>query len=277
MATFGYGRVSTAEQHPENQRRELEAAGYAFDFWFQDVGVSGKAAAAQRPEFRRLLDRIRAGETLVVAKLDRLGRDAVDVLQTLRGLQEQKVGVIVHQLGKIDLTSPAGRLLLTMLSAVAEMERDLLVERTQAGLARAKAEGKRLGRPAKTTPEQREAIRRRARAGESVSGLAREFRVSRATVIAIRDAAEAAEASAPVREPVPEEPYSYRRPSLDAPGDPRCQATTREGTRCRSATALVVFALDAQGRRAEFGACKRHVAEFWPHRSVLASGKREDL
>jgi putative DNA-invertase from lambdoid prophage Rac len=73
---------------------------------------------------------------------------------------------------------------------VAEMERDLLIERTQAGLARAKAEGKRLGRPSKTTPEQREAIRRRARAGESVSGLAREFKVSRATVIAIRDAGE---------------------------------------------------------------------------------------
>jgi putative DNA-invertase from lambdoid prophage Rac len=188
MATFGYGRVSTAEQHPENQRRELEAAGYAFDFWFQDIGVSGKACASQRPEFRRMLDRIREGETLVVAKLDRLGRDAVDVLQTIRGLRERNIGVIVHQLGKVDLTSPAGRLLLTMLSAVAEMERDLLIERTQAGLARAKAEGKRLGRPAKTTPEQRESIRRRARAGESVSGLAREFQVSRATVIAIRDA-----------------------------------------------------------------------------------------
>jgi len=66
--------------------------------------------------------------------------------------------VIVHQLGTTDLTSTAGKLLLSMLAAVAEMERDLLIERTQAGLARAKAEGKKLGSPSKTTPEQREAI-----------------------------------------------------------------------------------------------------------------------
>lgn len=188
MVTFGYGRVSTALQHTENQRRELEAAGYAIDFWFEDVGVSGKTCASQRPQFQRMLDRIRAGETLVVAKLDRLGRDAVDVLQTVRALQALQVKVIVHQLGQTDLTSPAGKLLLTMLSAVAEMERDLLIERTQAGLARAKAEGKRLGRRPKTTPEQREAIRRRLRAGESVAAVARCYQVSRATILAIRDA-----------------------------------------------------------------------------------------
>lgn len=112
MATFGYGRVSTANQTTENQRRELEQAGYALDFWFEDAGVSGKTCARQRPQFVRLLDRIRAGETLVVAKLDRLGRDAVDVLATVRELQARGVAVIVHQLGRVDLTSPAGRLLL---------------------------------------------------------------------------------------------------------------------------------------------------------------------
>lgn len=187
MTTFAYGRVSTAEQTAKNQRLELEQAGYQIDYWFEDLGISGKTCASQRPQFVRLLDRIRAGETLVVAKLDRLGRDAVDVLQTIRDLEARGVAVIVHQLGRVDLTSPAGRLLLTMLSAVAEMERGLLVERTQAGLERAKAEGKQLGRKPKTTAEQRQEIKRRARAGETVSGLAREFGVSRATIISIRD------------------------------------------------------------------------------------------
>lgn len=187
MAVFGYGRVSTAAQTTDNQRLELEQAGYAVDFWFEDVGISGKTHASQRPHFQKMLERIRAGETLVVTKLDRLGRDAVDVLQTVRELQERKVHVIVHQLGSTDLTSPAGRLLLTMLSAVAEMERDLLIERTQAGLERAKAEGKQLGRPSKTTDEDRRHILKRLKAGDSVSQVARDFKVSRATIISIRD------------------------------------------------------------------------------------------
>ena len=90
------------------------------------------------------------------------------------------------QLGNTDLTAPAGKLLLSMLAAVAEMERDLLVERTQAGLARAKAEGKTLGRPSKTSQEQRSEIGRRLGAGESVSALARTYGVSRATIYAQR-------------------------------------------------------------------------------------------
>ncbi|MCV5533836.1 recombinase family protein, partial [Escherichia coli] len=78
--------------------------------------------------FSEMLSKIRDGETLVVAKLDRLGRDAIDVLQTVRALAERNIKVIVHQLGTTDLTSAAGKLLLSMLAAVAEMERDLLIE-----------------------------------------------------------------------------------------------------------------------------------------------------
>lgn len=192
MAVFGYGRVSTAQQTTENQRLELEQAGYKVDYWFADHGISGKTHASQRPEFGRLLDKIRDGETLVVAKLDRLGRDAVDVLQTVRALAERSIKVMVLQLGSTDLTSPAGKLLLSMLAAVAEMERDLLVERTQAGLARAKAEGKVLGRPAKTTPAQRQAILDELGGGCSVSALARHYGVSRAAINAIRNRARSA-------------------------------------------------------------------------------------
>jgi DNA invertase Pin-like site-specific DNA recombinase len=156
------------------------------DYWFEDRGVSGKVPAMQRPQFALLMTKIRDGETLVVSKLDRLGRDAIDVQQTVKSLAERDIRVRVLSLGGQDLTSPSGKLMLAMLSAVAEMERDLLVERTQAGLQRAKAEGKILGRPSKSTPEQRSRIRAALSAGQSVSQVARDFGLSRATVIAIR-------------------------------------------------------------------------------------------
>lgn len=189
MEVFGYGRVSTGQQTALNQRLELEKAGYPIkpEYWFADEGISGKTSASQRPAFKQLKSQIRRGETLVVSKLDRLGRDAIDVLQTVKELGEMGVKVVVLQLGNTDLTSPAGKLLLMMLSAVAEMERDLLVERTQAGLARAKAEGKTLGRPSKTTPGDRQSIIQKLSDGISVSAVARDYNISRATVIGIRD------------------------------------------------------------------------------------------
>jgi putative DNA-invertase from lambdoid prophage Rac len=139
----------------------------------------------QRPQFAKMLSQIRDGETLVVTKLDRLGRDAHDVGATIKMMAARRVEVTVLQLGKLDLTSAAGKLMLTMLAAVAEMERDLLVERTQSGLARAKAEGKTLGRPVRTTVEQREAIIKRHQAKESISALAKAYGVSRASVMRI--------------------------------------------------------------------------------------------
>lgn len=184
MAVFGYGRVSTAEQTADNQRIEIERAGYAVEYWFADT-VSGKAHAAQRKQFSDMLAKLRKKDTVVVAKLDRLGRDAPDVLATIKTLASLGVEVVVLQLGKLDLTSPAGKLMLAMLAAVAEMERDLIVERTQAGLARAKAQGKTLGRPAKTTLEQREAMVRGHASKQSISELARTFGISRSTVLSI--------------------------------------------------------------------------------------------
>lgn len=191
MAVFGYGRVSTGQQTTENQRLELAQAGYQIepDYWFAD-SISGKVAASQRPAFNRMMGQIRKGETLVVSRLDRLGRDSLDILQTVRKFADRGIKVVVLQLGNTDLTSAAGKLLLMMLAAVAEMERDLLVERTQAGLQRAKAEGKTLGRPSKTTPAQRSEILLRLDAGESVSALARFYLVSRANIIGIRDSAQ---------------------------------------------------------------------------------------
>jgi len=187
---YGYGRVSTAEQTTENQRQELEGMGHELQEqrWFSDT-ISGKVPAQERPQFSKLLDRLEAGDLLLVSKLDRLGRDMIDVLQTLKTLEQRSIKVKVKALGDVDLSSAAGRVTVRVLAAVAEMERDLLVERTQAGLARAKAEGKQLGRPPKTTDEQRHTILARLHAGETVSQVARDYKVSRTSIINIRDAA----------------------------------------------------------------------------------------
>lgn len=188
MAIFAYSRVSKKEQTIENQRLEIIQAGYSPDYYFDDVGVSGSLTASQRPQFSALLEKIRDGETLVVSKLDRLGRNAMDVRATLNLLSSRSIKVIVLQLGNLDLTSPAGKLMLTLLAAVAEMERDLLIERTQAGLARAMAQGKTMGRPTSTTPKQQAEIISKRAAGSTVSALSREYGVSRITISRITGA-----------------------------------------------------------------------------------------
>lgn len=186
---FAYARVSTVEQLTENQRGEIEAAGYAVEpRRFVEEQVSGSVPASQRPGFVKLLERLERGDTLVVTKLDRLGRDSIDVQQTVERFTREGIRLVVLQLGNLDLTSPAGELMVKMLAAVADFERALIVERTQAGLTRARAEGKRLGRPPKTSQDERAAIRQRLAEGATVSQLAREFKISRASVISLRSA-----------------------------------------------------------------------------------------
>lgn len=146
--TFLYCRVSTSSQFTANQVQEVKAAG--FDVRMGRVieeTISGSIAACERPGFQKLLDRMETGDVLIVTKLDRLGRNAMDVRQTVEHLAANGIRVHCLALGGVDLTSPAGRMTMQVLSAVAEFERDLLVERTQQGLMRAKAEGKQLGRP----------------------------------------------------------------------------------------------------------------------------------
>ncbi len=185
MTTWAYGRVSTVGQTADNQRLEIETAGYRVDRWLADEGVSGKVPALERPKLAKLFDADTGalpGDTLIVSKIDRLGRDAADVLRTVDHFAARGVKVKVLQLGDTDLTSPAGKLILTVLSAIAAMERDLLIERTQAGLQRVKAEGAKLGRPARLTEAQRAEIRQRHARGESKKSLAAIFNVSRPTV-----------------------------------------------------------------------------------------------
>lgn len=144
--------------------------------------VSGSQQARKRPAFAKLLDRLEEGDVLVVTKLDRLGRDTIDVVGTVDRLGSMGVRVHCLTLGGADLTSPAGRMVMTVLASVAQFERDLIVERTQAGLKRAKAEGKTLGRPSVLTAAQQAEIREALASGRTVSELSRRFRTSRTTI-----------------------------------------------------------------------------------------------
>ena len=185
---FAYARVSTVEQLTANQREELAAAGYVIEpRRYIEEKVSGSVPASRRPGFAKLLEKMEPGDTLIVTKLDRIGRDSIDVQQTVSRFAEQGMRLIVLQLGNLDLTSSAGSLMVKVLAAMADFERDLIVERTQAGQARARAEGKHMGRPAKTTETQRQTIRKALAAGATVTSMAERFKISRATIIGIRD------------------------------------------------------------------------------------------
>ncbi|NOL21011.1 recombinase family protein [Escherichia coli] len=184
---FAYCRVSTLEQTTENQRREIESAG--FNVRPQRIieeQISGSVAASERPGFNRLLDRLESGDVLIVTKLDRLGRNAMDIRKTVEQLTESGIRVHCLALGGVDLTSPAGKITMQVISAVAEFERDLLLERTYSGIARARDAGKRFGRPPVLNEEQTQKVLERIKSGASISAIAREFRTTRQTILRVR-------------------------------------------------------------------------------------------
>ena len=184
---FAYCRVSTAEQTTDNQIQEIAASGFQIDSRrIIAETVSGSVAAMERKGFLTLLNKLESGDVLVVTKLDRLGRNAMDVRATVERLAS--VGVRVHclALGGADLASPAGKMTMGVIAAVAEFERDLLIERTQSGLARAKSQGKLLGRPRSLDAIQIDLVEQRLAEGETIAGLAREFGTSRQSIMRIR-------------------------------------------------------------------------------------------
>ena len=186
---FAYCRVSTLEQTLENQRREIQAAGFRIKkHRLMEESISGSVAATERPGFARLLDRLEPDDVLVVTKLDRLGRNAMDIRKTVEHLETLGVRIHCLALGGVDLTSSAGKMTMQVISAVAEFERDLLIERTQAGIARAKAEGKRFGRPPSLNKEQQQAVCLRIKNGETISAIARQFNTTRQTILHVRAA-----------------------------------------------------------------------------------------
>ena len=188
MRVFAYCRVSTTDQSTENQVLEIANAGFALnERRIVKETISGSVPADQRPGFQRLMDKLESEDVLVVTKLDRLGRNAMDVRATVEKLAQNGVRVHCLALGGVDLTSPAGKMTMGVIAAVAEFERDLLIERTQAGLALAKASGKAIGRPQSLDKNQMAIVRQKLSEGHSVAALARELGTSRQTVMRVRN------------------------------------------------------------------------------------------
>ena len=181
--TFAYCRVSTLEQTVDNQMIALKSAGYDLPS-HRVIGetVSGSCQAMQRKSFQTLIEfKMEPGDTLVILKLDRLGRDMIDVMDTLHQLSEKGISVISLDLGAIDLTSSAGKLQVQVMAAVAEFERNRIRERTREGLTRARSEGKKLGRPAADS-QRIEAVKRCRQEGLSIARTAEKLNISVATV-----------------------------------------------------------------------------------------------
>lgn len=182
--TFAYCRVSTVDQTTESQVDEIKRKGFDVEpHRIITENISGTIPAAKRPGFQKVLHKMEAGDRLVVTKLDRLGRNAIDIEHTIQGLM--KDGIVVHciALEGVDLTSAIGGVFFRMLTAFAQFERDLISERTQASLSNAKAKGKVLGRPKSLTAEQKAMIGVEIGAGATITALAKKLGVSRATVM----------------------------------------------------------------------------------------------
>ncbi|NRD81412.1 recombinase family protein [Burkholderia pseudomallei] len=166
----------------------IEAAGFTVDKRrVVAESISGSVSAHQRPGFAELLLKMEEGDVLIVTKLDRLGRNAMDVRATVEALADRGIRIHCLALGGVDLTSAAGRMTMQVLNAVAEFERDLLIERTQAGISRAKAEGKAMGRPAALTKQQQDEVRQQLGEGASVASIAKRYNTSRQTIMRVRD------------------------------------------------------------------------------------------
>jgi DNA invertase Pin-like site-specific DNA recombinase len=186
-----YVRVSTDGQSVENQKRELEAAakrhGWNVVSVFSDQGVSGTKES--RPAFDKLLLGIQRKDFDVVAawSVDRLGRSLIHLLGFLGELKAKGVDLYLHQQG-VDTSTPGGKALFSMLGVFAEFERAMIVERVHAGLRRAKAQGKTLGRP-RVAPEVESRIRRELGKGTGIKSTARKLGVGVGTVQRVKAAA----------------------------------------------------------------------------------------
>lgn len=184
---FAYCRVSTNDQTTENQVKEIADAGFTVARQrIVTETISGSVAAFERKEFSKLFDKLESGDVLVVTKLDRLGRNAMDVRGTVERLEATGVRVHCMALGGVDLTSPAGKMTMQVISAVAEFERDLLIERTNAGIKRAKTEGKTFGRPSALSSTQQEQVRGQLITGVPVAQIAKAFSTTRQTIMRVR-------------------------------------------------------------------------------------------
>src|SRR3954453_19385321 len=174
---IGYARVSTEDQNLALQRSALKGVGCKRIY---EEKVSG--AKRSRPELDRMLDQLRAGDVIVVSRLDRLARSTRDLLDIAEQLKEVGAGLRSLHEPWADTTSPAGRMVLTVFAGIAEFERALIQERTSAGRTSARARGVRFGRPPKLAADQVALARRLIAEGTSVPEAARILKVHRTTL-----------------------------------------------------------------------------------------------
>src|SRR3954470_16316036 len=174
---IGYARVSTEDQDLTLQRSPLKEVGCERIY---DEKVTG--ARRTRPQLARMLDQLRAGDVVVVSRLDRLARSTRDLLEIAEQLNEAEAGLRSLHEPWADTTSPAGRMVLTVFAGIAEFERELIRERTHAGRVAAKARGVRFGRPPKLTADQIALARRLVAEGTSVPEISRILNIHRTTL-----------------------------------------------------------------------------------------------
>lgn len=175
---LGYSRVSVSEQDLNAQRVALRKLGCQKVF-AENISDSG---GNQPPHLAALMDYVKKGDKVHVTNLDRLARDAEDALKIAGKLREKGVGLVIHDIGGIDINSEVGRLVYTVLSAVAKMERTRIRTRQQNGIQAAKAAGKHLGRKPALTEEQRLEVRELVELGVPKRQVAERMGVSRNTV-----------------------------------------------------------------------------------------------
>ena len=176
MSKAAYVRVSTAEQNEARQREALAVRG--IDKWFIEK-ASGKNT--DRPEFQKMLDWVREGDTIYIHDLSRIARSTKDLLDLLDVLREKGVALVSDK-ESIDTSTATGKLLVTMVAAINEFERANLLERQREGIAIAKREGKYKGRKAVTVPDLPRHYERWQRREVSKAALARELGISRPTL-----------------------------------------------------------------------------------------------
>jgi len=177
MTVLGYARVSTPDQDPQLQVDALRAAGCDSGIWVE----TASGARQDRPQLAALLAYARPGDVVVVWRLDRLGRSLRHLLDLAAELEQRGIGL--RSLGEqLDTTTAGGRLVFAVFGALAEFERELIRERTQAGLSAARARGRSGGRPRLVTPEKAQAARALLDAGHTLAQAAAAVGVGRSTL-----------------------------------------------------------------------------------------------
>ncbi len=185
--TFIYNRINAQDQLSDDHMGEITGAGFIINQQQVIVEcISGSVAANARPQFSRLVAHMTAADVLIVTKMDRLGCNATDLQKTIARLALKDIEVYCLVFGVMNLAGPEGGQILDFLKKVADFEKDLLIDRVNKGLAESRKNGNKAGRPEALSDNTQDEIQNLLASGVTVSKLARDYNVSRPTIIRIR-------------------------------------------------------------------------------------------